>query len=48
MQIRLQLFCAKLVTDKQTNNDENITSLAESFEIAPITLATLVSCEREL
>ena len=26
-------FCAKLLTDKQTNNDENITSLAEVIRI---------------
>jgi len=29
MQISLEVFGAKLLTDKQTNNDENATSMAE-------------------
>jgi len=29
MQIRSEVFCEKLLTDKQTNNDENTISLAE-------------------
>ena len=31
MQIRLEVFCEKFkfLTDKQTNNDENVSSLAE-------------------
>ena len=32
MQIRWEVFCAKLLTDKQTNSDENTTSLAEVDE----------------
>jgi len=33
MQIRLEVFCTKLLTDTQTNNDENITSLAEVINV---------------
>jgi len=29
MQIRWEVFCAKLLTDKQTNSDENIPSLVK-------------------
>jgi len=38
MQIRWEFFSAKLLTDKQTNKDENVTSLAEVTTTTTTTL----------
>jgi len=42
MQIHLEFFCAKLQTDKQSNNIKNITSLVEVIKMYADTVQTYI------
>jgi len=47
MQIRLECFCAKFAdrqTDRQTNIDENITSLAEVMSVFVLMNKAIACC----